>query len=245
MTDPIDPDRLTFHAVDAARWADFERLFESRGGPKSCWCMVWRQTPEEAKHTDGASRKAAMAARVAAGIPVGLLGYLDGEPVAWCSVAPRSTYRRLVHDGSSDEGVWSIACLFVVRRLRGLRLAPVIIQAAVSHARAQGASIVEAYPVDTDSHSYRFMGFVPVFQRAGFQEIGREGLTASRHAAGPEVRGGRRRSHWMALAKAAVVRYNGYIEHDSLPSGSGTGEVRWPAWTTRRLTGELIGEIEA
>ncbi len=117
-----------------------------------------------------------MAARVAAGVPVGLLGYLDGEPVTWCSVAPRSTYRRLVSDGSSDDGVWSIACLFVVRRLRGMGLAPTIVQAAVSHARAQGASIVEAYPVDADSPSYRFMGFVPVFQRAGFHEIGREGI---------------------------------------------------------------------
>ena len=37
---------LSFHKVDAGRWADFERLFESRGGPKSCWCKVWRQTPE-------------------------------------------------------------------------------------------------------------------------------------------------------------------------------------------------------
>jgi GNAT superfamily N-acetyltransferase len=173
---PIAPDRLTFHAVDASRWADLARLFESRGGPKSCWCMLWRQTPEEAKHTDGASRRAAMAVRVAAGVPVGLLGYLDGDPVAWCSVAPRATYRRLVSDGSPNDGVWSIACMFVVRRLRGMRLAAVIIQAAISHARAQGASIVEAYPVDPDSHSYRFMGFVPVFQRAGFQEVGREGI---------------------------------------------------------------------
>ena len=91
-------------------------------------------------------------------------------------MAPRSTYRRLVHDGSADEGVWSIVCFFAVRRLRGLGLAPVILRAAISHARAQGASVVEAYPVDPDSHSYRFMGFVPVFQRAGFQELGREGL---------------------------------------------------------------------
>lgn len=176
MNESSELDRMTFHSVDDARWPDMERLFESRGSPKSCWCMLWRQTPEEAKHTGGASRKAAMAARVAAGVPVGLLGYLDGEPVAWCSVAPRSTYRRLVQDSSPDDGVWSIACLFIVRRLRGMGLAPIIIQAAVSHARAQGASVVEAYPVDADSPSYRFMGFVPVFQRAGFREVGREGI---------------------------------------------------------------------
>jgi hypothetical protein len=35
--------------------------------------------------------------------------------------------------------------------------------------------VVEAYPVDADSPSYRFMGFVPVFAEAGFAEVGREG----------------------------------------------------------------------
>jgi GNAT superfamily N-acetyltransferase len=175
VTDRTDIDRLVFHAVDASRWPDVEHLFESRGGPKTCWCMVWRATPVEAKQRDGASRKAAMAARVAAGVPVGLLAYLDGEPVAWCSVAPRSTYRRLVDDGSPDEGIWSIVCLFVVRRLRGQGITPRLIQAAVEHARARGASIVEAYPVDPESPSYRFMGLVPMFEEAGFGEVGRVG----------------------------------------------------------------------
>lgn len=168
-------DRIVFSEVTAARWPDFEGLFECRGSPKACWCMVWRAMPEEAKHRDGASRKAAMAKRIAAGTTVGLLGYLDEEPVAWCSVAPRSTYRRLVNDGSSDEGIWSIACFFVVRRLRGLGITQRIIAAAVDFAKSKGASIVEAYPVDSESPSYRFMGFVPIFEAAGFCEVGRVG----------------------------------------------------------------------
>ncbi|MBI3607254.1 MAG: GNAT family N-acetyltransferase [Nitrospirae bacterium] len=175
MSDSAEINRIVFYEVDANRWPDFERLFERRGGPKACWCMVWRATPAEAKYTDGASRKAAMAGRVSAGIPIGLLGYLDGEPVAWCSVAPRSTYRRLVDDGSSDNGIWSIACFFVVRRLRGQGITQRIINVAVEHARSHGAAIVEAYPVDPDSPSYRFMGFVPVFEEAGFCEVGRAG----------------------------------------------------------------------
>ena len=175
MTNTSEIERLLFHAVDHNRWLDFERLFESRGGPKACWCMVWRATAQEAKQPDGASRKVAMAKRISANVPVGLLGYLDDEPVAWCSVAPRSTYRRLVADGSSDEGIWSIACFFIVRRLRGRGITEQIIKAAVAHARSHGASIVEAYPVDPDSPSYRFMGFVPVFEKAGFCEIGLAG----------------------------------------------------------------------
>ncbi len=175
MTEVAAIDRVEFREVTADRWPDFEKLFECRGGPKACWCMVWRATPEEAKHTDGAGRKAAMAQRIAAGTAVGLLGYLDEEPIAWCSVAPRETYRRLVDDGRSDDGVWSIACFFIVRRLRGQGLSQRIITAAVDFARSRGATAVEAYPVDPESPSYRFMGFVPTFETAGFHEVGRAG----------------------------------------------------------------------
>jgi hypothetical protein len=33
---------LTFRVVDCETWCDLETLFESRGGPVYCWCMVWR-----------------------------------------------------------------------------------------------------------------------------------------------------------------------------------------------------------
>ena len=116
-----------------------------------------------------------MAARVSAGTPVGLLGYLGSEPVAWCSVAPRSTYRKLVSDDSDDEGVWSVVCFFIPRKLRSLGLAKQLLAAAERHARRHGARVLEAYPVDEDSPSYRFMGFLPMFEQAGFRAVGREG----------------------------------------------------------------------
>src|SRR5262249_24285373 len=42
MQEQVRMSKLEFHEVDAERWRDLERLFESRGGPESCWCMVWR-----------------------------------------------------------------------------------------------------------------------------------------------------------------------------------------------------------
>ena len=185
---------LTFHEVDADRWSDLVRLFEARGGPKACWCMVWRRTPEGASPADGAARRAALGQRVTAGVPIGILGYADDEPVAWCSIAPRDSYRPL---GGADEpedtagAVWSIVCFFVPRRLRGRGLMRALIQAAVTHAAPAGARAVEAYPVDADSPSYRFMGFVETFRAAGFEEVGRAGtrrhvmryrLRTARHA---------------------------------------------------------------
>jgi GNAT superfamily N-acetyltransferase len=165
---------LVFHEVDRSRLDDFVTLFESRGGPKNCWCMVWRATPEEAKRTDGASRKAAFTRRVRQGLPVGILGYLEEKPVAWCSIAPRQTYRNLGGLADApDESVWSLACFFVTRQYRGQGMTARLISAAVEHARARGATVVEAYPVDPDSPSYRFMGFVAAFRKAGFLEVGR------------------------------------------------------------------------
>ena len=171
----ITAPRLVVRQVTSERWADFERLFEAKGGPKYCWCMAWRATPEEAKHSDDSRRKAAMAARVKDGVPVGLLGYLEEQPVAWCSIAPRSTYRRLVSNGTPDEGVWSIVCFFVLKQHRGAGFTKRMLTAALKHARQYGAKVVEAYPVDEDSPSYRFMGFVPMFEEAAFHEVGREG----------------------------------------------------------------------
>ena len=50
-----------------------------------------------------------------------------------------------------------------------------LIGAAVDHARERGAAVVEAYPVDPDSPSYRFMGYVGSFEAMGFRAIGRAG----------------------------------------------------------------------
>jgi len=178
--------KLEFHEVDAARWGDFERLFESRGGPKSCWCMVWRAG---AKTNKGVDRKFAIRRYVSNETPIGLLGYSEGEPVAWCSIAPRQTYRDLGglnRAGELPEQVWSLACFFIRRDLRGGGLTKQIIEAAVQHAEKRGATVIEAYPVDPSSPSYRFMGYVQTFVSAGFYEVGRAGTR--RHVLRRELR---------------------------------------------------------
>jgi GNAT superfamily N-acetyltransferase len=169
---------LTFHEVDKDRWADFERLFESRGGPKACWCMVWRAEGAEARLTKGPDRKRAIEATINAGVPVGLLGYLDDVPVAWCSIAPRASYRRLGGlsvPGETEDDVWSLACFFAKREFRRQGVVSQTIQAAIRHVRMRGGKVLESYPVDSDSPSYRFMGFRPSFEKAGFQYVGDAG----------------------------------------------------------------------
>ncbi len=170
---------LTFHEVDGPRWKDLERLFEAPGGPKYCWCMVWRTMPKGASRSDPKAKRAALEQRVREGVPIGILGYRGDEPVAWCSIAPRPAYRELGgkdYPALAPDKVWSIACFFVPRRYRGQGMTKRLIEAAVAHARSKGAKVVEAYPVDPDAPSYRFMGFKPAFTALGFRRVGGAGL---------------------------------------------------------------------
>lgn len=168
---------MEFREVDRDRWQDLERLFEARGGPKYCWCMVWRRMPSR-KRSDAAAKKEALRQRVEDAIPIGILGYVDGEPTAWCSVAPRESFREMGGDkfaADSQASVWSITCFFAPRKLRGHGITRRLISAAVERARRSGADVIEAYPVDYDSPSYKFMGLVSSFEALGFREVGRAG----------------------------------------------------------------------
>jgi hypothetical protein len=50
-----------------------------------------------------------------------------------------------------------------------------LIAAAVTYAKSEGATVVEAYPVAPDAPSYRFMGFTTTFLAAGFADVGMAG----------------------------------------------------------------------
>jgi GNAT superfamily N-acetyltransferase len=177
MTGGVGANALEFHAVTAANVGAFEAFFAAPGAPKWCWCMVWRRTSAEAKLKAPADRKRMMMESIAAGTPVGLLAYDGDTPVGWVSVAPRETYRNLGGPPAKPgEAVWSIACFYVPRKRRGEGMIRRLIAGAVDHARNNGATVVEAYPVPPDAPSDRFMGFMPVFEKAGFTDVGMAGV---------------------------------------------------------------------
>ncbi len=176
---------MTFRAVEGGeRWRDLARLFEAPGGPKHCWCMVWREAGANRGALGNDERRDLLRQRVDEGVPIGLLAYLpreDGagdEAVGWCSVAPRETYRERALHGAALPGdvVWSIVCFFTPRRRRGSGIGRALLDAAVREASARGATVIEAYPVARDSPSYRYMGFTSMFRAAGFVETGTTGV---------------------------------------------------------------------
>ena len=108
----FNPVEIVIKPVDKVNWADFEAFFESNAKLKYCWCMAWRMTKDELKNNNVVCRKELIKERVWAGIPIGLLAYTTERPIAWCSIAPRETHRRLGGDGSI-ENVWSMTCFYI------------------------------------------------------------------------------------------------------------------------------------
>ncbi len=108
-------------------------------------------------------------------MPVGILAYLQEEPVGWCSIAPRESYAALERYRAlpriDDLPVWSVVCFFVTPRLRQHKATLGLLQAAVAYARAQGATIIEGYPVDPGAGLYTYMGSPATFRAAGFREV--------------------------------------------------------------------------
>ena len=166
--------KVDLKLVTLDTWHDLEKLFEGRGGPHNCWCMVWRKNLHGNRPVAKAEKKEALYQYIKKDIPIGILAYADDQPVGWCSVAPRDTYRSLGGD-ETKEKVWSLACFFVHRSYRQQGLTLKLVEKAIETAKNNGGKYIEAYPVEVNSPSYRFMGFKPVFERLGFEFIKKAG----------------------------------------------------------------------
>ena len=115
---------------------------------------------------------------------IGLVAWLDDEPVGWVAVDRRTAYVRIRnspvawsgrHERKDDESVWAIACLVVRRGFRHEGLTYPLVAAAAEHARSRGASAVEGYPMLSDGKKVIWdemsVGAVGPFLAAGFQEV--------------------------------------------------------------------------
>ena len=170
-----------FHPVTSERWHDLEKLFGPRGAIGGCWCMWWRIKRVEFEEQQGEGNHQAMHDIIHSGRVPGILAYTEGEPVAWCSVAPREDFpvldRSRILKRIDDQPVWSIVCFFISRPFRHQGLSSRMLEAAVDFARQNGARIVEGYPIvpkkDSALDIYIFTGMISTFLKAGFQEVAR------------------------------------------------------------------------
>lgn len=167
--------------LTAGQWADLEELFGPRGACGGCWCMWWRLTRSAFSAAKGDGNRAAFREIVAAGEVPGILLYEEDRPAGWCSVAPRERFPALARSRAlpliDDAAPWSVTCLFVRRDRRRSGISVELIRAATAHAAANGAQIVEGYPVEPRKESmpdaFAWNGTVSAFLAAGFTEAAR------------------------------------------------------------------------
>jgi GNAT superfamily N-acetyltransferase len=143
--------------------------------------MAWRLPRARYESGKGSGNRAAFRQRVHDGPPPGVLAYVNGAPIGWCAVAPRSEYdylgRSRVLRPLDDREVWSVSCLFVASPYRGRGLSVKLLRAAVEMAGKAGAEIVEGYPVIPYASrmpaAFAWTGTLAAFREAGFQEVAR------------------------------------------------------------------------
>ena len=173
--------KIECRPITTANLGDLERFSAEHGKFRYCSCMRWRMTSSQYKRSTKEGRVAALGNLVHQCLPVGVLAYLESEPVGWCSIAPRNTYGALERFRAlppiDDEPVWSVVCFFVDRHVRGQGLTLALLRAAVDYAHAQGACVVEGYPVEPGPRLYTYMGAPAIFKAAGFSDVTPPGWT--------------------------------------------------------------------
>ena len=150
-------------------------------GPKrpdaqSCWCLSYRlRTSKENQALLGEARRQRVRELVGEEPRPGVLAYDGDEVVGWAAIHPRAdtsfaTNRRIPH--LDDLAVWSLWCVRVRPGHRGKGITHSLVAGAVDYARAQGAPVVESYPVDNDGakvdQTMAYVGTRRLFERAGF-----------------------------------------------------------------------------
>jgi GNAT superfamily N-acetyltransferase len=191
MADTTMTPGVTIVPANEASWDDLQAVFGTRGDPSRCYCQRYKMQPRESWASVGADELAfRLRTQTDCGQPKsdttsGLVAYLDGEPVGWCAVEPRTAYSGLLRNNRvpwegrdedrADDTVWAVTCVFARAGFRREGVSYALARAAVDHARERGARAVEAYPMTTKNALLEelHVGTVGAFAAAGFVEVSR------------------------------------------------------------------------
>ncbi|MEV8272999.1 GNAT family N-acetyltransferase [Microbacterium sp. NPDC077184] len=179
--------RVTVEAASADRFADVQHALTGGGDGASCQCQWWTLTNAQFSAATAEERLRMLHDEIGAGPPPGLIAYVEDVPAGWVRVGPRVRQPRLERTRAfasvseqpwDDASVWAVTCFVTRKEHRGEGLNAALLDAAVTFARARGARVLEAYPIDPEAgrrHTANslFHGLLSTFLSAGFREVGR------------------------------------------------------------------------
>jgi GNAT superfamily N-acetyltransferase len=189
--------------------------------------MWWRQSSSEWQKRKGSDRKEALKKIVLRGRVPGILAYSDGEPIGWCSIAPREEFHRLERSRTlkrvDSQPVWSVVCFYVVKQFRGKGVSTRLLEEAVKYAGKQGAKIIEGYPSRSTGRIYdaiAYTGLASAFSKAGFADLG--SLSKTKTIMRYELKVGPRRG----LGRALQQDLSSVLQARAQSSSSGKMKVK-------------------
>ncbi|KGN34812.1 N-acetyltransferase GCN5 [Knoellia sinensis KCTC 19936] len=188
----MSDDSVRVVPANTVAFDELQRVFGSLGDAHRCQCQWFKLAPRESLERVGVEELTArLEEQARCGHPraqstAGLVAFLGDEPAGWVAVEPRTAYIGMVRTGKvpwdgreedrEDQTVWAVTC-FVTRvghRKQGVSRA--LLAAAVDHARGQGASAVEGYPMASAQGALTgelFVGLESVFSDEGFAVVNR------------------------------------------------------------------------
>ena len=188
----IDEGQLAIVPANEASWEDLQAVLGTRGAAAECQCQRLKLRPREAFRKFPVEERAhRLRMQTECGHPKskttsGLVAYLDGDPVGWCAVEPRTAYPGLLRNNrvpwegraedKTDDSVWAVTCVFARAGFRRRGIGYALARAAVDFARRRGARALEAYPMLTQpgqdiTWGELHMGTRSIFAAAGFDEV--------------------------------------------------------------------------
>jgi GNAT superfamily N-acetyltransferase len=178
---------VTVHSIADVPWDDVRTVFGTRGDPSTCWCQYFKLSKAA---FDAATREECadmLRHQVRENQPApGVIAYLDGDPVGWCAVEPKTHYDRLRRstiarqsaEDPDDAYDWAVTCFVVRVGIRKRGVGGALLRGAVEQACGLGARVVAGYPVDTSAREKApsaelYHGTLSLFSSAGFEVVAR------------------------------------------------------------------------
>lgn len=175
--------------ANEASWDDLQEIFGRRGAAARCQCQRYKLRPRESfakfpvEVRADRLREQTDAGHPGSAATSGLVAYLDGDPVGWCAVEPRTAYEGLLRNNrvpwadrsedKTDDKVWAVTCVFTRAGSRRRGVSRALVAAAVGFARERGAQALEGYPITTTGviAEELHVGTRGTFAAAGFAEV--------------------------------------------------------------------------